>query len=76
MEFSGDWTLVEPEEDRLRPVALSITVREALQEWNLEELLAALSAALNKQAERAKPTKADRARARAARLAAMATLAR
>jgi hypothetical protein len=76
LEYSGEWTKWMREANRLESIAIPITTREALQQWNLEDLLASLTAALNEQAQRAGTAEKERAIARAARLAAVAALAR
>lgn len=74
--YAAEWLTDVGGTVRLECTAEPVTTRQALQKWNLEELLAKLTAALKEQAEHVDPAEKERAIARAARLTAVAGLAR
>ena len=75
MVYTAGWLTCVGGAVRVERTAMPITLRQALPQWSLEELLAALTAVLNEQVERVPPAEKERAIARAVRLATVAALA-
>lgn len=74
--WSGAWSKWQGATDDLRSTLAPITVREAMDEWDLDDCLKNLHEALSKAADGKAPERAAKARERADRLRALLTLSK